>query len=139
VSLARTVEPDTPPTEEDWTIEAEVLDVTADPEAPPVTAAGEATTSPGYLEPIAASPLEPGVDADLSTLPFRSEATKADLASMRQAVTDRVARDLTRELCDKLVDRIEKIVWEVVPDLAEILITKEIERIRAMAENQKLS
>jgi hypothetical protein len=38
-----------------------------------------------------------------------------------------------------LLERIERIVWEVVPDLAEILITKEIERIRALAEGKQSS
>jgi hypothetical protein len=38
-----------------------------------------------------------------------------------------------------LVPRIEKIIWEVVPDLAEVLITKEIEKIRAVAEEQEIS
>jgi CheY-like chemotaxis protein len=61
----------------------------------------------------------------------------SDLADMRQEVAARVAHDLTRELSQKLVERFEKIVWEVVPDLAEILITREIERIRRVAEGDK--
>lgn len=120
-----------PAAAEDWTIEAQVPVAPAVPETPPVTAAGEAATSKLSLGP--------DLDEEQATIPFPSEVAKPDLASMRQAVTERVARDLTRELSDKLADRIEKIVWEVVPDLAEVLITKEIERIRAMAENQKPS
>lgn len=139
VPPAETAELGTPPLGEDWTIEAQAPGAPAVPEISPVTAAGEAATSTAYLEHTAAPPLGPGMDAEQATTRLPPEATKADLTSMRQAVTERVARDLTRELSDKLVDRIEKIVWEVVPDLAEILITKEIERIRAMAENQKPS
>lgn len=60
----------------------------------------------------------------------------ADLEAMRQTVTERVAHDLAQELSDKLLERIDRIVREVVPDLAEILITKEIERIRALAEGK---
>jgi hypothetical protein len=63
----------------------------------------------------------------------------AEMATMRQEVTQRVAHELARDLSDKLLERIERIVWEVVPDLAEILITKEIERIRAMAEGKQSS
>ncbi len=63
----------------------------------------------------------------------------SELAAMREAVTERVASDLKSELSEKLLDRFEKIVWEVVPDLAEILITKEIERLRRMAEKEKSS
>jgi len=62
-----------------------------------------------------------------------------EIATIREAVTERVAHDLTRELSDKLLERIERIVWEVVPELAEILITKEIERIRAAAEGKQSS
>jgi CheY-like chemotaxis protein len=71
------------------------------------------------------------------TVPLGVAAT--DMAAMREAVTERVAHDLRRELSEKLLDRFEKIVWEVVPDLAEILIAKEIERIRCLAEEEKSS
>ncbi len=67
------------------------------------------------------------------------DVTPSELAAMREAVTERVAHDLRRELTEKLVERFEKIVWEVVPDLAEILIAKEIERIRRLAEEEKPS
>ncbi|HSB69638.1 MAG TPA: response regulator [Candidatus Methylomirabilis sp.] len=105
---------------------------------PPRADAAEAPTAAELLER-AASPLGAGVEAEQETIPFAPQVPAVDIASMRETVTERVARDLARELSDKLVDRIEKIVWEVVPDLAEILITKEIERIRAIAENQKSS
>ena len=59
------------------------------------------------------------------------------MAAMREEVTARVAHDLTRELSEKLLERFEKIVWEVVPDLAELLISKEIERIRKLADEEK--
>ncbi|HSB78399.1 MAG TPA: response regulator [Candidatus Methylomirabilis sp.] len=134
-----TAEPGTPPEEDEWTYEAQARAALAFPEISPVVAAGEAPTATAFHEPIAAPPLGPDMDTEEATIPPPSEVTKADLASMRQEITERVARDLTRELSDKLVDRIEKIVWEVVPDLAEVLITKEIERIRAIAENQKPS
>jgi hypothetical protein len=66
-------------------------------------------------------------------------AIPSEVAAMREAVTERVTSELKRELSEKLLDRFEKIVWEVVPDLAEILITKEIERIRRLAEEEKPS
>jgi hypothetical protein len=62
-----------------------------------------------------------------------------DAAAMRQAVTERVARALATDLSDKMLERIEQIVWDVVPEMAEILIAKEIERIRTMAEGQNIS
>ena len=69
--------------------------------------------------------------------PLRAEAPAIDMAAMREEVTTRVAHDLTRELSEKLLERFEKIVWEVVPDLAELLISKEIERIRKLADEEK--
>ncbi len=66
-------------------------------------------------------------------------ALGAEMVAMRQAVTERVAHELARDLSDKLLERMEQIVWEVVPDLAEILIMKEIERIRALAEGKQSS
>jgi hypothetical protein len=62
-----------------------------------------------------------------------------EIAAMRESVTARVADELRHELSEKLLERFEKIVWEVVPDLAEILITKEIERIRRLAEEERQS
>jgi CheY-like chemotaxis protein len=62
-----------------------------------------------------------------------------EMGSLRQAVTERVAHELAKELSGRLIERIEGIVWEVVPDLAEILINREIERIRAMAEGKQPS
>jgi hypothetical protein len=68
-----------------------------------------------------------------------AKALLPEMAAMRQEVTERVAHELARDLSDKLLDRIERIVWEVVPDLAEILISKEIERIRSQAEGKESS
>lgn len=49
-------------------------------------------------------------------------------------ITDNVARAIVQEVSERLAGKIERIVWEVVPDLAEHLITQEIERIKAQAE-----
>jgi hypothetical protein len=124
---------------EDWTDERPSPAASSISAIPPMTDAVEAPTAAELLERAAAPPLGPRTEAGQETIPFAPVVPAADMTSMREAVTERVARDLARELSDKLVDRIEKIVWEVVPDLAEILITKEIERIRAMAEQQKSS
>jgi hypothetical protein len=77
--------------------------------------------------------------AAASELPAPEVVAPHELAAMRDAVTARVAEEIRHELSEKLLDRFEKIVWEVVPDLAEILITKEIERIRRLAEEERQS
>jgi hypothetical protein len=61
------------------------------------------------------------------------------MEALRQAVTERVVHELAKEVSSQLVERIERIVWEVVPDLAEILINREIERLRTMAEGKQPS
>jgi CheY-like chemotaxis protein len=86
-------------------------------------------------------PAAPLMEEVLATPPSPppSAAVTQELGTLRQAVTERVAHELAKELSGQLIERIERIVWEVVPDLAEILINKEIERIRAMAEGKQPS
>ncbi len=88
--------------------------------------------------PMASKAAGPVVDEPVPTA-VSAGVSPAEIAAMREAVTERVAHDLKRELSEKLLDRFEKIVWEVVPDLAEILVTKEIERLRRLAEEEKSS
>ena len=85
----------------------------------------EPAPAPGPVSP-AASAAPPGVGSE-------------EMASMRDAVTERVARVLARDLSEKLVERIERVVWEVVPEMAELMIAKEIERIRSMADEKNIS
>jgi hypothetical protein len=95
---------------------------------------------PSVILPVAPAVEEAPSTAMPAAVPGRAEGLGTeDMATMRQAVTERVARDLAHDLSDKLLERIERVVWEVVPDLAEILITKEIERIRALAEGKQSS
>ncbi len=85
--------------------------------------------------PVAVPP--PVVPAMEAVPPFA--ALTPEMGMLRQAVTERVAHELAKELSDTLIERIERIVWEVVPDLAEILINREIERLRAMTEGKQSS
>jgi hypothetical protein len=105
---------------------------------------GEAPVPPPVVPPaeLPMAPAMPTMEAvppAAAAMPPRGavEAPLSEMAAMRQAVTERVAHELARDLSDKLLERIERIVWEVVPDLAEILITKEIERIRSQAEGKQ--
>jgi hypothetical protein len=99
-------------------------------EPPVVEVSLTPAAEPGPAELALGEPAEsPALPADVPRVP--------DLAALRDSVTERVASDLARELSGTLIARIEKVVWEVVPDLAEVLIAREIERIRRMAEEQK--
>jgi CheY-like chemotaxis protein len=89
------------------------------------SAVSEPAPPPAPVSP-AASAAPPGVQLE-------------EMAAMRDAVTERVARVLARDLSEKLVERIERIVWEVVPEMAELMIAKEIERIRSMADEKNIS
>ena len=66
--------------------------------------------------------------------PAAGASLPVDVDRLTREITDRVARALVHEVSDRLAGKIERIVWEVVPDLAEHLITQEIERIKAQAE-----
>lgn len=111
------------------------------PSVPAMEAGAGAVAPPEFAE----SPMAPAMPTMEAVPPAAAavpppgavEALAPDMAAMRQAVTERVAHELARDLSDKLLERIEGIVWEVVPDLAEILITKEIERIRSQAEEKQ--
>ena len=59
--------------------------------------------------------------------------------AISEKLTGVIADRIVKEVTDRLVSRMEKIIWEVVPDLAEALISKEIERIKAAAEEQETS
>jgi len=120
---APSIVPPSVPMMEAGAVVAEAPPVTAAPVAPPIMPAVEAVPPAAVAMPSLGGP----------------EALLPEMAAMREEVTERVAHELARELSDKLLERIERIVWEVVPDLAEILITKEIERIRALAEGKQSS
>ncbi len=98
----------------------------------------EISAAPPIVPTMPTTPAVPPVVA-ATPGPIGAEAPLPEMAAMRQEVTERVAHELARDLSDKLLERIERIVWEVVPDLAEILISKEIERIRLQAEGKQSS
>jgi hypothetical protein len=52
-------------------------------------------------------------------------------------VSEQVAAQIVQELRADLLQRIERLLWEVVPDLAEQLLTQEIQRIRDLVEGKK--
>ena len=104
-------------------------EVPAAPVAPPEVAESPVAPAVPPIEAVGPAAMTPPAGAQMAHLP--------ELVEMRQAVTERVARELARDLSDKLLERIEQIVWEVVPDLAEILLTREIERIRSQAEGKQ--
>jgi CheY-like chemotaxis protein len=117
---------------------------------PPPAVMAEILATPAPSEAVEApSAPPPQVDVlPVAPLPPTGPATEAappaapltpEMGALRQAVTERVAHELAKELSSQLIERIERIVWEVVPDMAEILINREIERLRTMAEGKQPS
>ncbi|MGH7395168.1 MAG: hypothetical protein ACREJF_06155, partial [Candidatus Methylomirabilales bacterium] len=89
-------------------------------------------------EPAPAPPAPPALRAAVAPAaapPTPSAPSRlVDVDQVTREITDKVARALVQEVSERLAGKIERIVWEVVPDLAEHLITQEIERIKAQAE-----
>jgi len=57
--------------------------------------------------------------------------------TLARQVSEQVATHIVQELRADLLQRIERLLWEVVPDLAEQLLTQEIQRIRDLVEGKK--
>ncbi len=57
--------------------------------------------------------------------------------TLARQVSEQVATHIVQELRADLLQRIERLLWEVVPDLAEQLLTQEIKRIRDLVEGKK--
>jgi hypothetical protein len=86
-------------------------------------------------EPTPALPAPPApVPPAAAPSPRPASFPQADADRLTREITEKVARALVQEVSERLAGKIERIVWEVVPDLAEHLITQEIDRIRAQAE-----
>lgn len=84
-------------------------------EPPPAApASARSAGSPGSFEEPSAKPAPPVVAAPV----------EVDM----DALADRVAKKVLSQLSEKVI---QEIAWEVVPDLAEALIQKEIEEIKA--------
>lgn len=114
----------------------------AAPAPPPPAAAAPAPPEPEedltipLLDSLAILPEEEPAPARPTAAPPAAAAPSplADVDRLTREITDKVARALVQEVSERLAGKIERIVWEVVPDLAEHLITQEIERIKAQAE-----
>jgi CheY-like chemotaxis protein len=57
--------------------------------------------------------------------------------TLAREVAERVATHIVQELKGELLERVNRLLWEVVPDLAEQLITQEIQRIRELVEGKQ--
>jgi len=89
-------------------------------------------------------PVEPmpgpqrGREAQAAPVGAESLAVSPDMVeTLAREVAERVATRLVDELKGELLDRVDRLLWEVVPDLAEQLLTQEIQRIRDLVEGKQ--
>ncbi|MEE9172923.1 MAG: response regulator [candidate division NC10 bacterium] len=89
-------------------------------------------------------PVEPmpgpqrGREAQAAPVGAESLAVSPDMVeTLAREVAERVATRLVDELKGDLLDRVDRLLWEVVPDLAEQLLTQEIQRIRDLVEGKQ--
>ena len=127
-------ETETPPLEK--TMMEEVTKST--PAEETAAPAGIETFATGAIEEKAPAPkpreaqvTEGGVSAGPLNLPPEL------IDKLAREVAGHVATHIVQELKSDLLDRVERILWEVVPELGEQLITQEIKRIRELVEGKK--
>jgi len=75
----------------------------------------------------------PAMPVGSQTLAVPPELVK----TLAREVAEQVATHMVRELRAELLDRVNKVLWEVVPDLAEQLISQELQRIRDLVEGKQ--
>ena len=84
------------------------------------------------------SPVQEARAAPAATAAAGPVAISPDMIeTLARQVAERVAAHIVQELRGELLQKVERLLWEVVPDLAEQLITQEIHRIRELVEGRK--
>jgi CheY-like chemotaxis protein len=122
VPLARKPQPPKPPEPM-----AEKIPVAAAPSPSPAVVA--APVAPAPAAPVAAAPAPGPFETAEATRPFQrpeAPAPRPAAAAPAGAVSDDALRDAVAAVAK---DVIERIVWEVVPSLAEALLKEEIARV----------
>lgn len=99
-------------------------------------------TSPAQVReerPVEPVPEPPRVrEAQAASVGAESLAVSPDMVEvLAREVAERVATRLVHELKGELLERVDRLLWEVVPDLAEQLLTQEIQRIRDLVEGKQ--
>lgn len=102
-------------------------------------AVGFGTSATQAVEEKPADPLpRPAPIEEALTAPAGPVSVPPDMVeTLARQVSERVAAQIVQELRADLLQRIERLLWEVVPDLAEQLLTQEIQRIRDLVEGKK--
>jgi CheY-like chemotaxis protein len=107
-----------------------------------VAASGGIGTSPPQVRE--ARPVEPALghqrarEAEIVPVGPESITVSPEMVErLAREVAERVATEIVRELRTDLLERVDRLLWEVVPDLAEQLLTQEIQRIRDLVEGKQ--
>jgi hypothetical protein len=98
----------------------------------------EDVAAPARIE-TSAAPAAPKA-REAQAVPAGSQALTGSpemIESLGREVAERVATLIVQELRNDLLERVDRLLWEVVPDLAEQLLTQEIQRIRDLVEGKE--
>lgn len=98
------------------------------------------TTSPGIKMPEVVAPIEPQFTAAVfepeATAPHIEAAAPAPVSGKAVEISDDAVERIARRVVELLSDRVvADIVWQVVPDLAEKMIRRELEKLHASNDN----
>ncbi len=121
------VQPSATPERQEWGIE----DVAA---TAGMKASGAETVEAPAGEPAQAPEEAPGAEAVSGAQPLLVPPELIE--ALTREVAERVATRIVQDLKAELLDRVERMLWEVVPEVAEQLITQEIQRIRDLVEGK---
>jgi len=98
----------------------------------------EDVTAAARIETFAAPAAQRAREAqDVSTAAQALTGSPEMVETLAREVAERVAAHIVRELRNDLLERVDRLLWEVVPDLAEQLLTQEIQRIRELVEGKQ--
>ncbi len=92
------------------------------------TGIGEKNIQPDVVRAIKEVILSSDIDSIIRSAV--KESIERMLAERLPGLVEEVTRELLRGSLSGISSEIEKVLWETVPDLAEMIITKEIERIK---------
>jgi CheY-like chemotaxis protein len=91
-----------------------------------------AELEPFAPEPVEPEPMQPAATAWAETAPLTQQAAPQPTAPPTAAAAPALTEEALVQALSKISrEVIERIVWEVVPDLAEVLIKEEIKKLRA--------
>lgn len=94
----------------------------------------ERVDSPVFEEPAEEVPFEAPVEPEISTPPAAAAPAPAAAAALSGDIPDEVIEKIARRVVQMLsADEVKKIAWEVIPDMAEMVVKERIRQLESEA------